>query len=96
MSYRVGDTITLTFLESWATTGLANGDFTKILYLNGSSSAQTVTISEVGSGTSLPGSCAVGEYFHDTDSDDCVDTGSGDGAICVCKSTNTWALVANI
>lgn len=50
MSYRVGDTITLAFLESWATAGLANGDFTKTLYLNGSSSAQTVTISEIGSG----------------------------------------------
>ena len=48
------------------------------------------------SGTTLPASCLVGEWFHDTDSDDCADTGSGDGAICVCKSANTYALVANI
>lgn len=51
---------------------------------------------EMPAGTSLPASCVQGEYFQDTDSDDCANTGGGDGAICVCKTTNTWALVANI
>jgi len=27
--------------------------------------------------------------------DDCADTGGGDGALCICKTTNTWALIAN-
>lgn len=47
-------------------------------------------------GTALPGTCATGQYFQDTDSDDCANTGGGDGAVCVCKTTNTWALVQNI
>lgn len=51
---------------------------------------------EMPTGTSLPASCVQGEYWHDTNSDDCADTGGGDGAVCVCKTTNTWALVANI
>lgn len=45
--------------------------------------------------TTLPATCAVGEVFADTDSDDCADTGGGDGAMCICKSTNTWALLVN-
>lgn len=51
---------------------------------------------EMPAGTSLPASCVQGEYFQDTDSNDCANTGGGDGAVCVCKTTNTWALVANI
>lgn len=48
------------------------------------------------SGTALPATCSVGHQFQDTDSDDCANTGGGDGALCQCKATNTWALVANI
>jgi hypothetical protein len=47
-------------------------------------------------GTTLPATCSVGHQFQDTDSDDCADTAGGDGALCLCKATNTWALVANI
>lgn len=43
---------------------------------------------------SKPATCAVGELLVITDSDDCTN-GSGDGALCVCKSANTWALVAD-
>lgn len=50
---------------------------------------------ELPNGTTLPATCSVGNVFHDTDSDDCADTGSGDGALCICKSTDTWALVSN-
>ena len=47
-------------------------------------------------GTTLPAACTQGQLFHDTDSDDCADTGGGDGALCICKSSNTWALVVNM
>jgi hypothetical protein len=47
-------------------------------------------------GTALPATCTQGISFLDTDSDDCADTGGGDGALCYCKTTNTWALVQNI
>lgn len=50
---------------------------------------------ELPNGTALPATCEVGYLFHDTDSDDCANTGSGDGALCICKSTNTWALISN-
>jgi hypothetical protein len=46
--------------------------------------------------TTLPTTCAVGEIFLDTDSDDCADTGGGDGALCICKDTDTWVLLNNI
>lgn len=46
--------------------------------------------------TTIPATCTVGELYLDTDSNDCVNTAAGDGALCICKSTNTWALVANI
>lgn len=46
-------------------------------------------------GTTLPATCSQREVFHDTDSDDCADTGAGDGALCICKTANTWALLFN-
>ena len=46
-------------------------------------------------GTALPGACIIGQLFQDTDSNDCADTGSGDGALCICKASNTWALISN-
>lgn len=51
---------------------------------------------EMPAATALPATCTIGEYFQDTDSNDCANTGGGDGAICVCKAANTWVLVANI
>lgn len=48
------------------------------------------------SGTTLPATCTQSTTFHDTDSDDCADTGGGDGAVCFCKTTNTWALLTDI
>lgn len=50
---------------------------------------------EIPNGTAIPATCTIGEIFQDTNSNDCAD-GAGDGAICVCKATNTWALVANV
>ena len=50
---------------------------------------------EIANGTALPATCSVGMVFQDTDSDDCADTGAGDGALCLCKSTDTWALISN-
>lgn len=50
---------------------------------------------EIPNGTSLPGTCSIGQIFADTDSDDCADTGSGDGCLCVCKASNTWAIITN-
>ena len=46
-------------------------------------------------GTTIPGTCAVGQMYQDTNSDDCADTGGGDGALCLCKTTNNWALISN-
>lgn len=46
--------------------------------------------------TSLPATCVVGEVFLDTDSDDCADTGAGDGCLCICKTANTWAVIQDI
>lgn len=43
----------------------------------------------------LPATCNIGEIFHDPNSNDCADTGGGDGALCICKSSNTWVLVSN-
>lgn len=51
---------------------------------------------EIPNGTTIPATCTQGEVFHDTDSNDCANTGGGDGAICSCKTTNTWALITNI
>lgn len=51
---------------------------------------------EVPNGTTIPATCSVGQVYLDTDSDDCVDTGAGDGAYCICKSSNVWSLVADI
>lgn len=51
---------------------------------------------EIPNGTTLPATCDAGDLFQDTDSDDCADTASGDGALCLCKSSNTWALIQNI
>lgn len=51
---------------------------------------------EVPNGATIPATCTIGEVFQDTNSDDCADTGAGDGALCLCKASNTWALVANI
>lgn len=50
---------------------------------------------ELPNGTALPATCVVGEFFQDTDSNDCANTGGGDGALCICKTTNTWALISN-
>jgi len=47
-------------------------------------------------GTALPATCTVGQVFLDTDSDDCANSGGGDGCLCICKSANTWAIVINI
>jgi hypothetical protein len=46
-------------------------------------------------GTTIPATCAVGDVYLDTDSDDCADTGAGDGALCICGSTNVWKLISN-
>lgn len=45
--------------------------------------------------STLPSTCAVGELYVVTDDDDCASSASGDGAICICKSSNTWALQDN-
>lgn len=45
-------------------------------------------------GNSLPGLCSSGQLFQDTDSDDCADTGAGDGALCICKA-GSWTLISN-
>lgn len=45
--------------------------------------------------TVLPATCILGQIFMDSDSNDCIDTASGDGALCICKTTNTWALISN-
>lgn len=50
---------------------------------------------ELPNGTAIPATCTVGELFQDTDSNDCINTGGGDGALCICKTTNTWALISN-
>lgn len=50
---------------------------------------------EIPNGTTIPATCTVGEIFDDTNSNDCIDSGGGDGALCICKSTNTWALISN-
>ena len=50
---------------------------------------------ELPNGAALPATCVVGELFQDTDSNDCANTGGGDGALCICKTTNTWALISN-
>ena len=50
---------------------------------------------ELPNGTALPATCLQGELFHDTDSNDCINTAGGDGALCICKTTNTWALISN-
>jgi hypothetical protein len=47
-------------------------------------------------GNTIPATCTQGEIYHDLNSNDCVDTGGGDGALCSCKSTNTWALIVNM
>lgn len=51
---------------------------------------------EIPNNATLPATCTIGQIFLDTDSNDCADTGSGDGAVCVCKATNTWALLTDI
>lgn len=43
----------------------------------------------------LPATCNQGQVFLDLNSDDCADTGAGDGAFCVCKTNNNWALLVN-
>jgi hypothetical protein len=50
---------------------------------------------ELPNGTTIPATCVVGEMFQDTNSNDCINTAGGDGALCICKTTNTWALIAN-
>ncbi len=67
--------------------------------LTGVTSTGTVDFSgatlEVPNGTDLPATCSVGMIFHETDDDACADAAGGDGALCICKSANTWAAVAN-
>jgi len=60
-----------------------------------SSGLEVETTFNMPNDTTLPATCSVGDLFQDTDSDDCADTGGGDGALCICKSTNTWALISN-
>ena len=50
---------------------------------------------EIPNSTNLPATCSIGQLFHDTDSDDCIDTASGDGALCICKSSNSWTLISD-
>lgn len=69
------------------------------LYVDGVAAIATVSATSAliaPSGTSLPGTCSTGSQFLDTDSDDCADTGSGDGALCFCKTSNTWVLVKDL
>lgn len=47
---------------------------------------------EVPNGTDLPGTCAIGELFVDSDDDSCADVGGGAGALCVCTAANTWTV----
>lgn len=53
------------------------------------------TTLEIPNGTSLPGECTIGQLFADTDSDDCVNTGGGNGALCICKTADNWAIIFN-
>ena len=50
---------------------------------------------EAPNGTDLPATCSIGMIFHDTNDNACADANAGDGALCICKSGNTWALVAD-
>jgi len=45
--------------------------------------------------STLPSTCSVGQIYAVTDDDDCASTASGDGATCICKTANTWALLDN-
>ena len=51
---------------------------------------------EIANGTDLPDTCTVGTLFLDTDDDACSDAGGGDGCLCLCKTSNTFAVVQNI
>lgn len=51
---------------------------------------------EMPNGATIPATCSVGQMFLDTDSDDCADTGGGDGCVCICKSSDTWVILENI
>ena len=47
--------------------------------------------------TTLPGTCVMGDLLVDTDSDDCIDTAAGDGALCVCDNTGAaWILLTDL
>jgi len=82
-----------------------NGSTTQYLRIDASDGTEAVVASKLiaanaglkhRTGVSIPATCVQGTIFHDTNSDDCADTGGGDGALCVCKTTNTWALVQNM
>lgn len=47
-------------------------------------------------GTDLPATCVVGDVFHDTNDDACADADTGDGVVCICKTTDTWVVVQDI
>lgn len=49
----------------------------------------------VPSGTDLPATCGTGQLFQDTNDNACTDTNDGDGALCICKSADSWAVVSN-
>jgi hypothetical protein len=51
---------------------------------------------EVPNRGTLPSTCNTGEILLDVNSDDCANTGSGDGALCLCKTTNTWVLLNDV
>jgi hypothetical protein len=52
---------------------------------------------EIANGTDLPDTCTVGVLFLDTNDDQCDDANdAGDGVLCLCKATNTFAAVIDI
>ena len=79
---------TVQYLRIDATDGTEAVVASKLIQANAGLKHQT--------GVSIPATCVQGSMYHDTNSDDCANTGGGDGALCICKTTNTWALVQNM
>jgi len=51
---------------------------------------------EIPNGTDLPATCSIGQIFQDTNDDSCADIDGGDGAVCVCRSADVWALLGDL
>lgn len=93
------------YVDNQDRTNEATSKTSSLLYgtFNATPASQTLTVNgfltstsfAIPKGTTIPATCVQGSMFLDTNSDNCAD-GAGDGAVCVCKTTNTWALVTNI